>query len=68
MATAPLVVLLYDRTFLSGSFRKALRRPLGALSRSGGDLGNVVWMLAATDFHGDTTGFQIGSSLGGRIC
>ena len=26
MATAPVVVLLYDRTFLSGSFRKAFRR------------------------------------------
>ncbi|MGB2822676.1 MAG: tetratricopeptide repeat protein [Phycisphaerae bacterium] len=31
--TAPLIVLLYDRTFLSGSFRRALRRswPLYAL-------------------------------------
>jgi tetratricopeptide (TPR) repeat protein len=26
MVTAPLIVLLYDRTFLSGSFRRALRR------------------------------------------
>ena len=26
MATAPIVVLLYDRTFLSGSFREAFRR------------------------------------------
>jgi tetratricopeptide (TPR) repeat protein len=26
MASAPLIVLLYDRTFLSGSFREALRR------------------------------------------
>jgi tetratricopeptide (TPR) repeat protein len=29
MATAPLIVLLYDRTFLSGSFREALRRRWG---------------------------------------
>ena len=28
MATAPIVVLLYDRCFLSGSFREALRRRL----------------------------------------
>ena len=29
MASAPLMVLLYDRTFLAGSFREALRRRWG---------------------------------------
>ena len=29
MATAPLVVLLYNRTFLAGSFREAWRRRFG---------------------------------------
>ena len=29
MATAPVIVLLYDRTFLAGSFREALRRRYG---------------------------------------
>ena len=29
MATAPLIVLLYDRTFLAGSLRGALRRRYG---------------------------------------
>ena len=31
MVSAPLVVLLYDRTFLAGSFREAWRQALGIL-------------------------------------
>ena len=38
-ATAPLMALLYDRTFISRSFAAALRA-LAALSRPGGDVGD----------------------------
>ena len=33
MATAPVIVLLYDRTFLAGSFREAWRRRYGLYLR-----------------------------------
>ena len=41
MATAPIVVLLYDRAFLSGTFRETFRRRGRALSGAGGDLGRA---------------------------
>ena len=40
MATAPIVVLLYDRCFLSGSFREALPPAAALLSRPGRDVGD----------------------------
>ena len=45
VATAPLVVLLYDRTFLSGSFREAMRRRWGVylgLAASWGLLAGLI--------------------------
>ena len=39
MATAPLIVLLYDRTFLAGSFREAWRRRYGLYLALGCHLG-----------------------------
>ena len=59
MATAPLVVLLYDRTFLTGSFRKALAERWGLYLGLAATWGVIVWLLIATDFHGDTTGFGV---------
>jgi protein O-mannosyl-transferase len=59
MITAPLVVLLYDRTFLAGSFREAWRRRHGlylALAATGSV---VALLLISTDFYGGTTGFAV---------
>ena len=39
MVTAPLVVLLFDRTFLAGSFVRGIAAALGAVPRPGGHLG-----------------------------
>ena len=60
MATAPLVVLLYDRTFLGGSFRKALAARWGLYIALAASWGVVWWQLWFTGFHGDTTGFHVG--------
>ncbi|HET9530463.1 MAG TPA: tetratricopeptide repeat protein [Blastocatellia bacterium] len=58
MITAPLVVLLYDRHFLSGSFKQALRRrwPLYAgLAACWGALAAVMLAMPASD----TAGFGV---------
>ena len=68
MATAPLLVLLYDRTFLAGSFREAWRRRYGLYLALAATWGVVVALLISTGFHGGTTGFAVQSSPGGRIC
>ncbi len=57
MAGAPLVVLLYDRTFLSGSFRRALAERWGLYLALAASWGIIAWVLIGTDFHGGTTGF-----------
>jgi len=61
MATAPLMVLLYDRTFLASSFRAAWqqRRPL-YLALAGTWL-ELAWLVAATGGNrGGTIGLGIG--------
>jgi protein O-mannosyl-transferase len=58
MATAPLVVLLYDRTFLSGSFLEALRRRWGLYLAMAASWGVVGWCLISTGFHTGSTGFR----------
>jgi protein O-mannosyl-transferase len=59
MFTAPLVVLLYDRSFVAGSFQRALtaRRWLYATLAVTWSLGAL--MLWLTNFHGDTTGLAV---------
>jgi tetratricopeptide (TPR) repeat protein len=59
MATAPLVVLLYDRTFLSGTFRKSLRQRWGLYAVLAATWAAVGWALLSTDFHSGTAGFGI---------
>jgi protein O-mannosyl-transferase len=58
MATAPLVVLLYDRTFLSGSFLEAFKRRWGLYLAMAATWGVVVWCLISTGFHTGSTGFR----------
>ncbi len=57
--TAPLVVLLYDRTFLAGSFQEAWRRRWKLYLALAATWGIVAALLISTGFHGDTTGFGV---------
>jgi protein O-mannosyl-transferase len=59
MVTAPVVVLLYDRTFLAHSFREALRRRWGLYLALAATWGAVAALLVVSDFHGGTTGFAV---------
>ena len=59
MATAPLVVLLYDRTFLAGSFRRAMAERWGLYLALASSWGIVAWLLIGTGFHGNTAGFGV---------
>ena len=59
MATAPLVVLLYDRTFLSGTFRAALRQRWGLYLALCASWGVLVWLLIGSGFHHGSTGFTV---------
>jgi tetratricopeptide (TPR) repeat protein len=60
MVTAPVVVLLYDRTFLSGSFAAALSRRWGLYLAMATTWGVVVWTLVSTGFHTGSTGLSAG--------
>lgn len=62
MVSAPLLVLVYDRTFVSGGFRAALRqrrRYYFALAATWILLG---WLVASTHNRGGTAGFDSGLS------
>jgi len=59
MATAPVVVLLYDRTFLAGSFRRALAARWKLYIALAAGWGIVAWTTASTGFRGGTTGFAV---------
>jgi protein O-mannosyl-transferase len=59
MATAPMVVLLYDRTFLAGSFRDAWRRRYGLYLAMAATWGAVAMLLISTGFYGGTAGFAV---------
>ena len=56
MATAPLIVLLYDRTFLSGSFKKALSDRLELYLSLAATWAVIPWVLITTEFHAHSTG------------
>jgi tetratricopeptide (TPR) repeat protein len=47
VATAPIMALLYDRTFLAGSFREALRRRGITYLALAATWGIVIWSVAA---------------------
>jgi protein O-mannosyl-transferase len=59
MATAPLLVLLYDRTFLAGSFQAALRRRFGLYLALAATWTVIPALLFSTGFYGGTAGFAV---------
>jgi tetratricopeptide (TPR) repeat protein len=60
MATVPLIVLLFDRTFVAGSFGAALRaRPLYYLALAATCL-LLGWLVVGTDSRGASAGFGSG--------
>ncbi len=60
MVSAPLIVLLYDRTFVAGSFREALRRRWGLyLGLAATELVLVRSVIGAFGPHAQTAGFAV---------
>jgi len=61
MVSAPLIVLLYDRTFVAGSFREALRRRPWCHAGLAASWLLLCWLVAGTGGNrGGTIGFGIG--------
>jgi tetratricopeptide (TPR) repeat protein len=59
MATAPLVVLLYDRTFLSGTFKDALRRRWPLYVGLACTWGLLAYLMAGSTDRGGSAGFGL---------
>jgi protein O-mannosyl-transferase len=57
MVSAPLMVLLYDRTFYSGSFREALRRRAWFYAALAATWVPLIYWVAATGGRGGSAGF-----------
>jgi tetratricopeptide (TPR) repeat protein len=62
MATAPLVVLLYDRTFVSQSFREAIRRRWGLYASLAATWALLAVLVFQAGNRGGTAGFGLGIS------
>ena len=60
MVSAPLMVLLYDRTFLAGSFREAVRRRYGLYLALAATWLLLAWLVADAAGRGGTAGFGLG--------
>ena len=56
--TAPLVVLLYDRTFFAGGFRETWRRRRGYYGALGASWLVLVLLVAGSGSRGGTAGFS----------
>ena len=65
-ALAPVMVFLYDRTFVSGSFAAAWRRHRGGYLALAATWVPLLWLLAGTGGNrGGTMGFDVGISWSG---
>lgn len=60
MATAPFIVLLYDRTFVAGGFREAWRKRRGFYLLLGSSWLWLAWLVAGAAARGGTVGFHTG--------
>ncbi len=59
MVSAPLMVLLYDRTFCAGSFREAWRRRYGVYLALAGTWLLLGWLVVLSGSRGGTAGFAM---------
>jgi protein O-mannosyl-transferase len=57
MVSAPLMVLLYDRAFVSGSFHEAWRRRAGFYAALAATWLGLAWLVAGAGSRGGTAGF-----------
>ena len=62
MVSAPLIALLYDRTFLAGNFREALRRRWPAYAGLGSTWVLLLYLVRSTGWRGGTVGVASGVS------
>ena len=62
MATAPLLVLLYDRTFVGGSFRAAWKQRRSVYSALAGTWVVLAVLMVGSQQRGGTVGFGLGVS------
>ena len=60
MVSAPLIALLYDRTFLAGSFRRAWRQRSGLYLALAGTWLLLGWLVIAAGNRGVSAGFGLG--------
>jgi len=58
MASAPLLVLLYDRTFAAGGFREAWRRRRGYYAALAASWLLLAWLVVRTENRGGSAGFD----------
>jgi tetratricopeptide (TPR) repeat protein len=68
MVSAPLVVLLYDRTFCAGSFREAWRRRHGLYLGLAGTWLLLAGLVISTDNRGGTAGLGTACSSWEYLC
>ena len=62
MVSAPVILLLFDRTFLSGSFREAWRRRRGLYCALAGTWLLLAWLVFSANNRGGSAGF--GTEIG----
>jgi hypothetical protein len=60
MVSAPLIVLLYDRAFLSGSFGEAWRRRRGLYVALAGTWVLLGWLVVTANNRGGSAGLGTG--------
>lgn len=63
MVSAPVIVIAYDRTFLSGTFKEAFRRYRGYYLSLASTWIILVYYVATTQGRGHTVGFNLGIPL-----
>jgi tetratricopeptide (TPR) repeat protein len=62
MASAPVVIFLYDRTFVVGTFREAWRRRWGYYAALAAAWLLLGWLVRQAGSRGGTSGFGVGVS------
>jgi len=68
MVSAPLIVWLYDRTFVAGSFREAWRKRCGFYLALASTWLLLGWLVISTGTRGGTAGFGSGISWWAYLC